>query len=72
MSSIAISSNYPWRDDYECRCDNCGSDWKGSELSPIEDAEQRLEPGAETPAGECPGCGALAFVKESEKKSLDL
>ncbi|MCV7247671.1 hypothetical protein H7J07_05460 [Mycobacterium koreense] len=29
---------------------------------PIPDLDERLEPGGVVPAGECPSCGALAYV----------
>lgn len=48
-----------------CACDNC--DWKGD----IEDLREppalhlweRLEPGSTVPAGECPDCGAFAYLE---------
>jgi len=45
-------------------CDNC--EWRGStdDLDMITDAEQRLEPGYITPAGQCPECGALAYLTD--------
>jgi hypothetical protein len=45
-----------------CTCDSCP--WHGdeSELDIIQDAEHRLEPGDTVPAGECPACGALAYI----------
>lgn len=46
-----------------CRCDNC--DWTGpaSELDDIADVQERLDPGGTVPAGQCPACGALAYLK---------
>ena len=46
-------------------CDNCG--WEGGEdklaakWPLIPDLFQRVEPGQEIPAGECPKCGALTY-----------
>lgn len=44
-------------------CDNC--DWEGTleQLGIIKDAHERLDPGSTMPAGECPECGALAYLK---------
>jgi len=43
-------------------CDNC--DWAGtvSQVAEIKQPDQRLEPGSEIPVGECPKCGALAYL----------
>jgi hypothetical protein len=48
-------------------CDNC--DWQGvaQELDDIADAQERLTPGDEVPAGQCPECGALAYLSKEEK-----
>ena len=49
-----------------CECANC--DWKG----PIEEAKEprdlwaRVDAGCEVPAGECPQCGALAYLPKAE------
>jgi hypothetical protein len=45
-----------------CRCANC--DWEGpmSQTRPIRRLGERVEPGEEMPAGECPQCGALAHL----------
>lgn len=44
------------------RCDNCGGVYAESTLRQPADLEQRLDPGGEVPLGECPGCGALAYL----------
>lgn len=67
MSSIHITENYPYSDTFPCLCANCGSVLESSELEFIKDAEQRLTPGEETPAGECPHCYALAFIMTKEQ-----
>jgi hypothetical protein len=67
MSTIYINNNHPYCEpDTLCDCDNCGTVSHLADLNAIHDAEQRLTPGEETPAGECPGCGALAFIIKPE------
>jgi len=47
-------------------CDNCGKLIEDRNLKirfpNIPDLAQRVAPGAEVPSGECPKCGALAYV----------
>lgn len=47
-----------------CVCGNC--DWTGGaeDLEGIVDAQERLTPGSPVPAGQCPRCGALAYIAE--------
>lgn len=49
-----------------CLCDNCAwvgpQNALGCELHEIPHLSERLDPGGEIPAGECPECGALAYV----------
>lgn len=52
------------------KCDDCG--WQGDAnhdledgIAGIEDIWDRLEPGTETPAGECPKCHALVYPVHS-------
>lgn len=44
------------------QCDNC--QWEGPEhqLQEIQHLAQRVDAGGEVPAGECPKCGALAYI----------
>ena len=66
MSNIYISDNYPYSTGgCLCHCENCGENVAWDELKIIQDAEQRLTPGEETPAGECPHCYALVYVPRS-------
>jgi len=44
------------------QCDNCRQRWTEAQLKDAKDIEERLEPGGEVPAGECPGCGALCYL----------
>lgn len=44
------------------RCDNCRKIWQEAELKEIKDYFERVEPGGEVPAGECPSCGALSYL----------
>lgn len=54
-----------------CACDNC--DWRGTlnelgaELEEIKNLAERLSPGGEVPAGECPCCGCLAYIEAQHK-----
>jgi hypothetical protein len=52
-----------------CYCGNC--DWRGSfdGTKIIHDFEERIDPGAEVPAGECPECGALAYIDTPETRA---
>lgn len=50
-----------------CSCDNC--DWKGAEeqtrtLVQIHRLGERIEAGGVVPVGECPECGAFAYLDE--------
>lgn len=65
MSQIYLSQHI--EDATQCRCDDCGHECPADELDMIADVEQRLTPGYTTPAGQCPECGALAFIVEEEK-----
>ena len=47
-------------------CDNCRLYSGEDELDPIQDLEQRLTPGGVVPAGQCPHCGALAYLVEKD------
>ena len=46
------------------KCPNC--DWTGTDddidLCDVPDLIERIEPGEEVPAGECPKCGSLAHL----------
>lgn len=45
-----------------CHCDNCPWEGDADELDLIADIEQRLDAGGLVPAGQCPNCGALAYL----------
>ena len=51
-----------------CYCDNC--DWTGTQDDVSESGPLfigiRLDPGSEVPAGDCPDCGAFAYVVTPE------
>lgn len=70
MTSLYLKDNLE-NLDTPCRCDNC--DWRGpaSDLDVIEDAQERLDPGCEVPAGECPECGMLAYLWAPKKAVSD-
>lgn len=44
------------------RCDDCGTETPTRALRRINDPGERLHAGEETPAGQCPQCGALAYL----------
>lgn len=49
-----------------CRCAKCEAEWQESQLAAPHRLWERLDPGSEVPAGECPECGSLAYlVKEA-------
>lgn len=50
-------------------CDNC--DWTGTaeDLEMISDFEERVSAGFTCPAGQCPECGALAYLVKKEEPS---
>lgn len=59
----------------QCRCDCC--DWFGpmqdlrAQLEEVEYPLERLEPGSIVPAGECPECGAFAYIDDGEQRLRD-
>lgn len=62
-----LSLNYQLDDATPCDCDNCGHKCTAGDLGAIADAQERLYPGETIPAGECPECGACAYVIEAPK-----
>lgn len=50
-----------------CRCANCSHECDSDDvdLAEIPDLWDRLDPGSEVPAGECPECGALTYLVEN-------
>lgn len=58
----------PYEDERQCECLNCM--WNGgeAELNEIKDFHSRVEAGdTVVPAGECPECGCLAYLKDDEE-----
>lgn len=55
-----------------CRCDNC--DWTGpdDDLNDVKDLLERVDPGGEMPAGECPQCGDLAYLDTPREGGVPL
>jgi hypothetical protein len=46
-------------------CGNCSAAWTDEQLVlPMQDLDQRLDPGSEVPSGDCPGCGAFCYICE--------
>jgi len=48
------------------RCDNCGAIWPVDALDFIENLSERIYPGEEVPAGQCPDCQACAFLIDEQ------
>lgn len=46
----------------KARCDDCRKVWPVDELAEPKRLSERLDPGGMVPAGECPACGALAYL----------
>lgn len=61
------------RDNLKVKCDDCG--WEGTQddldtpLGDLKFIGERLDPGSEVPAGECPECRALAYVEREASKA---
>ena len=57
-------------EDRAVKCDNC--DWKGTETecNEAKDLSERLDPGCEVPAGECPECGCLAYLVKEQPEPV--
>lgn len=59
-------------DNLKVKCGDCG--WEGvdadlhTQLGDLECIGERLDPGSEVPAGECPECRALAYVQRDDSK----
>lgn len=55
-----------------CCCDGC--DWRGAaeELDDIDRLHERLDAGGVVPAGECPACGALAYIDKDQTPPVEL
>lgn len=52
-------------------CDNCRLYCLVSELDPIRDLDQRLDAGGVVPAGQCPSCGALSYLRPESTEGAD-
>ncbi len=56
--------------DTKAKCGNGECDWTGdiNDVTDIRDFWDRVQPGEEMPAGECPKCGWLAYVVKSTEE----
>ena len=57
----------PWTEveaERHARCDSCGLECPQHRLAKPKDLALRLDPNGVVPAGECPECGALAYLIE--------
>lgn len=61
MTTVELMNPYEYT---EAECGNCGEVHDIEALNPIVDIQERIAPGEEVPAGECPDpdCGALCHV----------
>jgi hypothetical protein len=50
------------------KCGDCGGIWRLYELRGYRDFWSRVEPGNEIPAGDCPECGAFAYLVKKPVK----
>lgn len=66
---MRISLKHHIADDSPVACDNCN--WQGTAIqtNDIKDIEERIEPGTTVPTGECPMCGALAYIRNPDPKT---
>ena len=55
-----------WDDKAVAVCDNCLLSCSVASLDPIVDLGQRLDAGGVVPAGQCPACGALSYLKSEQ------
>mgnify|MGYP001610085038 CR=1 FL=1 len=51
-----------------CSCADCGWQGPANDLDMIADIQERVDAGCEVPAGQCPECGALAYL---DSKALE-
>lgn len=65
MSNVGILC---WKDD-KVQCNNCEWTGLGYELDLIADFEERVEADCPCPAGQCPECGALAYLVDDEGRN---
>lgn len=54
------------------KCDNCGLVTPEDKLNEIKDLSQRIDAGSEVPDGECPACGALAYLVDDENEECTI
>jgi hypothetical protein len=54
-----------------CCCDNCTWRCTAVETKVIRDFWQRVDPAGEVPVGECPECGALAYLADDNNQFDD-
>lgn len=66
MTELYIHHEFPQA---RVKCDNCGNETRAFRLEMIADAQERMAPGFETPAGQCKHCGALSYLVAPAKWS---
>ena len=53
--------------DRAVQCGNCEWTGTGGDLDMVTDIQERIDPGCVVPAGQCPECGALAYITDEPK-----
>ena len=52
-------------------CDNCGHRCPSDDLDEYKDFWSRIAIGGIVPAGDCPKCGAFAYVEDETRRNLE-
>jgi predicted RNA-binding Zn-ribbon protein involved in translation (DUF1610 family) len=52
-------------------CDNCGHRCPADDLDEYKDFWSRVTVGGIVPAGDCPKCGAFAYVEDETRRQLE-
>lgn len=67
---ILIHMHYH-NEDATCRCSNCEHECSFGRVGAISGFQERVSPGEICPAGECPRCGALMYLKTAQDSATN-